>query len=132
MKYQMPRACPRFTDGMTLIELITLAVPSYHSYTMRVHRTEAIRMLLQASICQERVRARHGNYDTGRCQIASGQQRYRLSYKQSGAVGQTYKIVAAPQGAQRSDPCGALWLDQNGTRGISADNISVMKCWNGR
>ncbi len=127
---------------MTLIELIivvaivaillTLAVPNYRSYTLRVHRSEAIRMLMQASICQERIHANHGSYDTGQCQAVSEQQRYQLSYTSPNTQGQSYVVVATPKGGQLADFCGSLSLDQNGAKGISAVNISVMKCWNGR
>jgi type IV pilus assembly protein PilE len=133
--------------GVTLIELIivmavmaillAMAIPSYRSYTLRVHRTEAIRLLLQASICQERVHASRGIYDTGMCLPVSEQQRYQVSYRTPDNQGQTYVAMATPTGAQRSDPCGGLTLDQNGVRSISVkninnDNISTVKCWNGR
>lgn len=128
--------------GMSLIELVivlavigillTTAVPSYRSYMQRVHRTEAIRMLLQASMCQERIYASQGSYDTGRCHPGSEQRRYQVSYKPPDTLGRTYVAVATPMGAQISDHCGSLSLDQNGTRGISALDSSVMKCWNGR
>lgn len=127
---------------MTLIELVivvaimaillTIAVPSYRHYMLRVHRTEAVRMLLQASMCQERIHAKQGTYDTSLCQPVSEQQRYRLAYKSAGPKGLGYIVMATPYGAQIADPCGSLSLDQNGARGISAGNISVMKCWNGR
>jgi type IV pilus assembly protein PilE len=127
---------------MTLIELVivvaimaillTLAVPNYRSYTLRVHRTEAIRMLLQAAMCQERMHARHGSYDTGQCKANSAQQRYQLSYARADTMGQSYELIASPVGAQRQDACGRLTLNHNGVKAISANNISVMKCWNGR
>jgi len=127
---------------MTLIELIivvavmgillALAVPSYRSYVLRVHRTEAIRVLLQASMCQERVIASRGNYDTSRCRPVSDQQRYLLSYDSPDTQGRTYIAMATPTGAQLADPCGSLLLDQNGVRQISGTDMSVIKCWNGR
>jgi len=127
---------------MTLIELIivvaviaillTIAVPGYRSYSLRVHRTEAIRMLLQASMCQERLIASRGNYDTSLCKPVSAQQRYQLSYNSSESQGRNYVAVAAPIGPQLNDPCGSLLLDQSGARGVSASNISIEKCWNGR
>lgn len=127
---------------MTLIELVivvaimaillTLAVPNYRSYTLRVHRSEAVRMLMQASMCQERIHANQGIYDTGRCRDVTDQQHYQLSYIPSGALVQGYSVMATPVGAQRADPCGSLSLNQSGARGISAVNISVTKCWNGR
>jgi len=132
----------RSSRGMTLIELIivvaviaillTIAVPGYRSYSLRVHRTEAIRMLLQASMCQERLIASRGNYDTSLCKPVSAQQRYQLSYNSSESQGRNYVAVAAPIGPQLNDPCGSLLLDQSGARGVSASNISIEKCWNGR
>lgn len=128
--------------GMTLIELVIVvavmgillstAVPAYRNYMLRVHRTEAIRMLMQASMCQERINARIGNYDTSQCQPTSQYQRYQLSYDSPDTQGQTYIAMATPKGAQIADPCGSLSLDQNGRRKISGLDISVMKCWNSR
>ena len=138
----MPQSKTHLFHGMTLIELIivvaivaillTLAVPNYRSYTLRVHRSEAIRMLLQASMCQERIHANHGSYDTGRCQATSDQRHYQLTYISPNTQGQSYVVVATPVGGQFADPCGKLSLNQNGAKSISAMNISVMKCWNGR
>lgn len=128
--------------GMTLVELIivmavvgillALAVPAYHKYSLRVHRTEAIRMLLQASMCQERLIASSGKYDTSRCIPVSQQQRYQLSYNTPDESGRSYVATATPAGAQLNDPCGSLSLDQKGARGVSAANIGIEKCWNGR
>ena len=127
---------------MTLIELIIVmtvigilmatAMPSYRNYMLRVHRSEAIRMLLQASMCQERISASRGSYNTNLCQQVSEQQRYRLTYNSPDTQGHTYVVTAIPKGAQLADPCGSLSLNQNGARSISAMGISVMKCWNGR
>ena len=130
------------SHGMTLIELVivmavmgillALAVPSYQSYMLRVHRTEAIRMLLQASMCQQRIYASHGNYDTERCRPGSEYQRYQVTYQPPDTQGRTYIAMASPKGAQLADACGSLSLDQNGARSISGMSTSIMKCWNGR
>lgn len=138
----MPRSRTHLSLGMTLIELVivvaivaillTLAVPNYRSYTLRVHRSDAIRMLLQASMCQERVHANRGSYDTGQCQVNSEHQHYRLSYTSPNTQGQSYVVVATPVGGQVVDPCGKLSLGQNGAKSISAMNISAVKCWSGR
>lgn len=128
--------------GMTLIELVivvavmgillALAVPGYASYMLRVHRTEAIRLLLQASMCQQRIYASRGRYDTSQCQPVSAHQRYLITYTSPDTQGRSYLAMATPQGTQLDDPCGSLSLDQNGAKGIGASNISVMKCWSGR
>ncbi|GMR15516.1 MAG: type IV pilin protein [Gammaproteobacteria bacterium] len=136
------RPARAIVHGMTLIELLivlavmgillSIAIPGYSSYMLRVHRSEAIRLLLQASICQQRIYAGSGSYDTSQCQPVSEHQRYRISYASPNAQEQSYMAMASPQGAQLDDPCGSLSLDQNGTRGISGSNMSAVKCWSGR
>lgn len=128
--------------GLTLIELIIvvavlavlmiIAMPSYRYYVLRVHRAEAVRMLMQASMCQERINASRGSYDISLCKPASSSQHYELSYRSTDKQGQTYIATAAPLAAQSDDPCGSLSVDQNGNRSISAKKLSVTKCWNGR
>jgi type IV pilus assembly protein PilE len=112
--------------------LLAVAVPSYRAYLVRVHRTEAVRMLLQASMCQERIHATHGSYDTSQCHFSSEQQRYRFSYDPVNKQGQTYLAIATPSGAQMADACGNLSLDQNGNRTADDSTMGSLKCWNGR
>jgi len=128
--------------GMTLIELLivvavmgillALAVPGYSSYMLRVNRAEAISQLMQAAMCQERIRASRGSYDTGECIAISAQQYYRFSYQPPDTQGLTYVVIATPVGAQASEPCGKLLLNQDGTRSVSSGSVSATKCWNGR
>ena len=142
LKEMKPATSLFHSQGMTLIELVivmavmgillALAIPSYQSHMLRVHRTEAIRMLLQASMCQQRIYASHGNYDTERCRPGSEYQRYRVTYQPPDTKGRTYIAMATPKGAQLADRCGSLSLDQNGARSIGGVDSSIMKCWNGR
>ena len=135
-------AVPGAFRGVTLIELVivvavmaillTIAMPAYRNYMLRVHRSEAIEMLLQAAMCQERLYANSGGYDTDHCRAVSGQRHYRLTYRSTASQGAGYIAVAIPRGPQLADPCGSLSLDQNGTRRISAADIEATKCWNGR
>lgn len=136
----MSLRCP--VQGMTLIELVivvtlvailmSLAIPAYTHHSLRVHRSEAIRLLLQASICQEHIYASSGNYDTNRCIPSSEFKRYQLGYQSENTQSQSYTAVATPIGAQSVDVCGSLLLDQSGLRAISATGGSVSKCWSGR
>ena len=129
-------------QGITLIELLivvtvmgillALAVPGYSNHMLRVNRTEAIRQLLQAAMCQERIRASRGSYDTSQCDMNASRQYYRISYQSPGTKGSTFVVMATPTGAQLAEPCGSLMLNQDGARSISAVNISATKCWNGR
>jgi Tfp pilus assembly protein PilE len=83
-------------------------------------------------MCQERLIASRGSYDTSLCRPVSDQHRYEISYESPGSQGRTYIAMAVPSGAQLADPCGSLILDQSGSRRVSASSASVVKCWNGR
>lgn len=129
-------------QGITLIELLivvtvmgillALAVPGYSNHMLRVNRTEAIRQLLQAAMCQERIHANRGSYDTSQCDMNASQQYYRISYQPPGTEGSAFVVIATPTGTQQAEPCGSLLLNQDGARSISGVNISATKCWNGR
>jgi len=139
MKISM-NACPQ--AGVTLIELLivvtiigillALSVPGYSNHMMRVNRGEAIRQLMQAAMCQERIRARHGSYDTGECITDTSQQYYRISYQPPDTRGLTYAVIATPVGAQLQEPCGKLILNQDGGKRIGSRDANATKCWNGR
>ena len=133
---------PGIPQGMTLIELVivlavvailvAIAVPSYSKHMLRVHRSEAIRILLQASMCQERIYAGSGNYDTNQCHPISEYDQYQVSYTPANSQSGIYLAMATPLGAQLADACGQLSIDQNGARNISGVSVSSMKCWAGR
>jgi len=126
--------------GMTLVELVivmaviaillALAAPVFERYIWRVRRSEAIGLLLQASMCQERVHASKGSYDASLCRPASTQDHYRIAYGLADI--DRYLVMATPQGGQANDPCGSLWLDESGGRGVTAADSSSVRCWSGR
>jgi type IV pilus assembly protein PilE len=136
----MAAGCKRVPRGMTLVELVVvvavvtillaLATPAYQRYLLRVRRSQAIGLLLQASMCQERVHASQGSYDPSLCQPASAQAHYHLAYSQAGS--DRYQLTATPQGVQADDPCGSLWMNESGARGVSAGGVNSVKCWSGR
>jgi type IV pilus assembly protein PilE len=130
------------TTGFSLLELVivlavigvllTLAIPSYQRYTQRVHRAEAIRMMLAVADCQERVRASAGFYDTSSCGEGFNSDTHDLRIEPpDNTMSLEYTIVAQlHQGSD--DACGDLSLNQAGTRGISGKQATVNKCWGGR
>lgn len=129
--------------GFTLIEilivvallglLLSLALPSYHRYLQRAHRTEAIRMLTTAAACHERHRARTGAYDTTRCISFPDIHHYRLSIEPADITSSTiFTLTAIPIINKKNDDCGSLSLDQAGRRAISGKTENLWRCWSGR
>jgi type IV pilus assembly protein PilE len=128
--------------GFTLIEvviavavvaiLLALAVPGYQRYLQRADRAEAVRALLAAAACQERVRAAGGYYDTGRCLDALDSEAWRFRFEPPGDdVALAFTVVAEPLRTRAGDTCGSLSLDQAGTRAISGEG-AIGDCWGGR
>lgn len=112
--------------------LLGVAVPSYHRYVQRADRADAVRRLLAAAGCQERVRAGAGHYDTTRC-ADEGSETYRIGFTPPDEPETpTFSVVATPRSAGADDPCGSLQLDQSGNRSISGPDGSIAACWGGR
>jgi len=129
--------------GFTVLELLIalliagillgLAIPAYQKYMRRGQRADAVRMLLAAAACQERIRAAAGAYDTRRCISATGNGSYSLRIEPAAeAAALVFTVVAEPQVALADDDCGALSLDQTGTRRISGDEAALAACWSGK
>jgi type IV pilus assembly protein PilE len=124
--------------GVTLIELViviavlallvSVAVPSYRQYVLRANRAEAIKELLSAAVCQERIYSRTNAYDANECQSTTPSGFYTITVTTQN-VGQGVTVTATPQGSQAADSCGALTINQAGTRTAGAD---VAKCWAGK
>jgi type IV pilus assembly protein PilE len=133
----------RAACGFTLLELVialivvaillALAVPAYQRYVQRGERAEAVRLLLAAAACQERVRAQGGYYDTSRCldDVAASGYEFRIEPPDD-AASLVFTLVAEPILAREDDPCGSLSLDQAGTRGIGGSAEQLAACWGGR
>jgi type IV pilus assembly protein PilE len=130
------------TTGFSMLELVivlavvsvllTLAIPSYQRYTQRVHRAEAIRMMLAVADCQERVRASTGFYDTSSCGEGFDSDSHQLRIEPPESMASLEFTIVAQLRQGRDDACGDLSLDQAGTRGVSDVQATVNKCWGGR
>lgn len=112
--------------------LVGLAMPAYQRYSIRAHRAEAVRILLGAATCQERLRADMGFYDTSRCASGVDTDHYVFLIEppdESAAI--EFTVIAIPRGAAAADGCGSLSLDQAGSRSVTGSR-SVADCWGGR
>ncbi len=118
-----------FTVSLLCI-LLTLAVPAYQQYVHRAHRAEAMLRIVQLADCQERWRARSGQFRVDSCAVQSND-RYRFEVEISDNA-LFYRISAHPTGMQLSDTCGALSLDSLGERGASGEGAAVTRCWAAR
>lgn len=111
--------------------LLALAIPSYQRYVQRSHRAEAIRLILAAAGCQNRIKAETGFFDTTRCLPDPDESHYRFDLQPPGqAPAEYYIVIATP--LEEDDLCGALGLDHTGSRSTGNPGGSVSKCWGGR
>lgn len=129
----------RAARGFTLIELmITVAIvailaaiayPSYTKYVQRGYRSEGIAMLNDAVARMERYYAQNNTYLIANptalgftsATPSSATGKYQLSIPSTAApTATTYKFQVVPQGAQASDTCGTLTIDQAGTKTATA------------
>jgi type IV pilus assembly protein PilE len=135
-------------SGFSLIELLTVLLiigllaaigwPSYQGHLMRSQRAQAAVALLQAQQFMERHYSVHGSYLSAggarlelplALQTVQSDSRvvYRLKIDAADAL--SYRLLASPQGAMRSDECGDLSLDHTGLKGRSGSAATVAQCW---
>jgi type IV pilus assembly protein PilE len=129
----------RNARGWSLVELLLVlcivglltqwALPSAAEWVQRTRRNEARLALLQTAHWLERYAAAQGRYPDTLPDSAWSvpSQSYRLSY--TATTGQRYTLLAVPLGAQASDPCGTLSLDQAGARGVRLASWNATTCW---
>ena len=133
--------------GMTLIELMivvaviallgAVALPAYQSSVRKAHRAEARTALTTAAQRLERFYTENSRYDTATVGTASTDtispksenEHYLVTLGVTAGVRTAYMLTATPQGAQATDACGKLTLDQNGVRGVADATLSATECW---
>ena len=117
--------------GFTLIELMivvavigilaAVAYPSYQDSVRKSRRADGKTALLQAVQVAERFFTRNNTYANAVADGPSDEGHYNLTF-----VGDanSFDITAAPAGAQASDPCGNLTIDELNVKGGA-----VADCW---
>lgn len=123
------------SGGFTLLELLVtvaivailaaIAYPSYQSFILRSHRSEAIQGLLSTQLRQEEWRVKNGLYTTTMSNLGSPSSTY---YSFSSAIGSgsvpTYVLTATASGSQTADTdCLTFTITNTDTKGTS------LTCW---
>ena len=145
----MPTATKK--QGFTLIELVVviatlsiilaLAIPAYGRYSYRARRVEARELLMRVAAAQERFYTNFNRYAadpvTGTASLGISDTSEHGYYKVTTANGpsgdnQSYVLSVAPQGAQASDKCGTMTLNNNGAKAPAASDATANSngaCW---
>lgn len=126
--------------GFTLIELMValaivailaaVAIPTYTEFVDQGRRSDAISELLNIQRLQEKWRASNTSYGSA-SQLgvgsSSSQGFYTLSISNLSAT--SYRVSAAPTGAQASDSCGTFVLTQAGPVYNLGTGYADASCW---
>jgi type IV pilus assembly protein PilE len=123
--------------GFTLIELLiavlvvailaVVALPSYAEFVKRGTRADAQAFLMEVALRQQQRLVDRRAYaatiaDLGLTPPKSLTGKYTVSMSAPAVVPPAFTISAAPQGAQTTEGCGTLTLDNTGQR-------SPASCW---
>ncbi|MGG6461717.1 type IV pilin protein [Solilutibacter silvestris] len=137
-------------SGFTLIELMIvvaviailagIAYPSYIEHIKKTRRSAAAACLLERAQFMERFYTTNMGYnkDSSGAAVAIPSTACKSDlapYYDFGTVTPdtfattTYTLNATPQGAQASDACGTLSINQNGTKSVSNGSKPVTQCF---
>lgn len=107
--------------------LVSLALPAYHQYSLRSHRSEGLDALITTAMLMERNRLINRRYHSIPEKLTrSDHYKVSVSIQDNGSA---YRISATPQNAQQKDSCGWLGLDSLSQQTAEGD---ALKCWQGR
>lgn len=138
----------RRAGGFTLLELMivvviiavlaALAVPAYGRYAYRAHRADGQELLLRIANAQERFYATNNHYgaltELGYTSPALSERGFYSVTMVPAAAGtsQVFTATATPVGAQLSDVCGPLSIDNAGVKLPATTDTALNSngsCW---
>lgn len=131
--------CRRVSDGFTLLELVVvmaiaailaaIAIPNYSEYVMRSHRSEAQSFISDVASRQSQFfldRRSYAGTVAGLNMIPPAEvaARYNVAIAVVAGPPAGFQVSATPIGAQATDRCGVLTIDQ-------ANNRTAVgpRCW---
>ncbi|WP_139557734.1 type IV pilin protein [Methylotetracoccus oryzae] len=134
----------RKSEGYTLIELMIavavvgilagIALPSYQSAVMKTRRSDGQAALMKALAQQEQYFLDNKTYTSSMTNLGystdpapSGEGFYKIKVA-SGSTALTFTLEAAPQGAQATDRCATLTINQLGVKGKTGAE-DIKQCW---
>ena len=135
--------------GFTLLELMivvviiailaAIAIPAYGRYAFRAHRVDGQELLLRIANAQERFYATNNKYGAlsgttglGFNDPAISEKGYYSVASVVSSSSQAFVATATPVGAQANDVCGALSIDNTGTKLPAATDTTHNtngNCW---
>jgi type IV pilus assembly protein PilE len=141
-------------NGVTLIELMitvaivaiiaAIAIPSYNTYVLRTHRTEAKSALLSMAAAEERFYSTNNAYTNDPSKLGYtptsfspavivGNGYYSISQSNlavaTTTLPATYTLTATAINSQTADTaCTAYTIDQGGTQGSTGTDTAA-NCW---
>jgi len=129
--------------GFTLIEMLivvaivailaAIAYPAYQNYVMRTRRADGKELAMRIAAAEERYFTNLNTYadltTLGSVDTTSEKQYYTAAVA-VGNGGQTYLLTLTPQGAQLSDKCGNLTINNTGFKDWSGAHPPTNgACW---
>ena len=129
----------RSTQGFTLIEVVVvmaigailaaIAIPNYSEYVMRSHRSAVQSFISDVASRQSQFFLDRRSYaaTTGALNVAvpvDVAARYNVAIAVVAGPPAGFQVSATPIGAQATDRCGLLTIDQAGNRTAAA-----VRCW---
>lgn len=130
--------------GFTLLELLivvaivailaAIALPNYNRYVERTRRADAREALMRVAAAQERFYTNRNSYATDiaadlSLPVTSESGYYAITTASAGGDTQVYVLTATPQGAQATDSCGALTINNTGFKAAPSDTGANGTCW---